>query len=296
MIARRYFLILCAALLVSACSSAVQNGALTGAEGGFSSGEISVSTRGSGPDVILIHGLAGHVDVWAPAAAALADRYRLHLVQIHGFGGVPRSSTDSLVARAVAREVARYIREVRLTRPSVVGHSMGGTIALMVAADHPALTERIMVVDMLPFMGAMFEQPDASPEALRPMAEQMRAQLLHTDMLDQLVGTMTRSEANRQKLLQYAKASDRPTVAQAMHEIILTDMRPQLPRLTIPLTVLYVQPTNVRLSPRQFDHVMKQTWGSAPNANLVRIEDSAHYIQLDQPARFVAAVDEFMRR
>ncbi|HEX6063146.1 MAG TPA: alpha/beta hydrolase [Longimicrobiales bacterium] len=296
MIARRYFLMLCAALLASACSSAVQTGARTGAERGFRSDEITVVTRGSGADVILIHGLAGHVDVWAPAAEALDDRYRLHLVQIHGFGGVPRSSTDSLVARAVAREVARYIREAGLTSPSVVGHSMGGTIALMVAADHPALTERIMVVDMLPFMGAMFEQPDASPEALRPMAEQMRAQLLNTDMLDQLVGTMARSEANRQKLLQHAKASDRPTVAQAMHELIVTDMRPQLPRVSVPLTVLYVQPTNVRLSPQQFDNVMKQLYGSAPNANLVRIEDSAHYIQLDQPARFVAAVDEFMRR
>ena len=124
----------------------------------------------------------------------------------------------------------------------------------------------------------------------------MRAQLLNTDMLDQLVGTMARSEANRQKLLQHAKASDRPTVAQAMHELIVTDMRPQLPRVSVPLTVLYVQPTNVRLSPQQFDNVMKQLYGSAPNANLVRIEDSAHYIQLDQPARFVAAVDEFMRR
>jgi pimeloyl-[acyl-carrier protein] methyl ester esterase len=84
MIARRYFLILCAALLASACSSAVQNGALTGAEGGFRSAEISVSTRGSGPEVILIHGLAGHVDVWAPAAEALDDKYRLHLAALIG--------------------------------------------------------------------------------------------------------------------------------------------------------------------------------------------------------------------
>jgi pimeloyl-[acyl-carrier protein] methyl ester esterase len=122
---RRGFLILCTAFAVTACSSAVQTETPVTAARPFSSNDISVVTRGSGPDIILIHGLAGHTGVWAQAADALDDRYRLHLVQIHGFGGVPRSSSDSLVTAPVAREVARYIRELRLTRPALIGHSMG---------------------------------------------------------------------------------------------------------------------------------------------------------------------------
>jgi pimeloyl-ACP methyl ester carboxylesterase len=262
----------------------------------FTSNEISVVTRGSGPDVILIHGLAGHTGVWTECAEVLDDRYRLHLVQIHGFGGLARTSTDSLITVAVTREVARYIRETGLTRPALIGHSMGGTIALMVAARNPGLAGRVMVLDVVPFMGAIFGQPDATPEALRPMADQLRAQLLSGAILDQLVATMTRSEANRQKLLQYANASDRRTVANAMHELILTDLRPELARVNVPLTVLYVLPANVPYTAEQFDNAMKQLYSNVHGATLVRIDDSNHYIQLDQPARFVAAVDAFMRR
>jgi pimeloyl-ACP methyl ester carboxylesterase len=296
MTTRRCFLILCVALAVTACTSAVQTETpVTGARA-FTSNDISVVTRGSGPDVIVIHGLAGHTGVWAESAEALDDRYRLHLVQIHGFGGVPRASSDSLVTAAVAREVARYVRETGLTRPALIGHSMGGTIAMMVAAHNPGLAGRVMVLDMVPFMGMMFGQPDATTEALRPMADQMRTQLLKGDMLREMIATMTRSEANRRKLLQYANASDRRTVAHAMHEIILTDMRPELARVNVPLTVLFVQPANVPLPADQFDNAMKQMYSNAPGATLLRIDDSNHYIQLDQPGRFVAAVDMFMRR
>ena len=128
------------------------------------------------------------------------------------------------------------------------------------------------------------------------MAEQMRTQLLGGDMLGQMIATMTRSEANRQKLLHYANVSDRLTVANAMHELILTDMRPELARINVPLTVLYVQAANLPLPPEQFDNVMKQMYSNAPGATLVRINDSNHFIQLDQPGRFVDAVDTFMRR
>lgn len=296
MIVRSRFLIPCAALALSACGAAVQTETSGAAARAFTSNEISVATRGSGPDIILIHGLAGHTGVWSQSADALDDRYRLHLVQIHGFGGVPRTSADTLVTAAVAREVARYIRETGLTRPALIGHSMGGTIAMMVTARNPGLVGRVMVVDMIPFMGAMFGQPDATPASLRPMAEQMRTQLLTTNALEPMIATMTRGEANRQQLLQYANASDRRTVANAMHELILTDLRPELARINVPLTVLYVQAANVPMSADQFDLAMKQMYGGAAGVMLERIADSNHYIQLDQPARFVAAVDAFMRR
>jgi pimeloyl-ACP methyl ester carboxylesterase len=171
---------------------------------------------------------------------------------------------------------------------------------MMVAARYPGLAGRVMVVDMVPFMGAMFGQPNATPESLRPVADETRRQLLSTqagaptDMLGQMVASMTRNERMRSVLLQYARASDRRTVANAMHEIIVTDLRPELSRITIPLTVLYVIPPNVPLSPEQFTKALQQLYSNAPNVKLVKIDDSNHYIQLDQPARFVSEVDAFL--
>src|SRR5688500_11045805 len=97
MITHRCLLVLCAVLALTACGAAVQTETPVTAARAFTSNHISIVTRGSGPDLILIHGLAGHTGVWAESAETLDHRYRLHLVQIHGFGGVAPTSSDSLV-------------------------------------------------------------------------------------------------------------------------------------------------------------------------------------------------------
>jgi hypothetical protein len=92
----------------------------------FTSQRLSVVTRGQGPDIILIPGLASHRDVWASAAALLEDRYRLHLVQVNGFTGfAPGANAEGPVSAPVAEEIVRYIRETGIGRPAVIGHSMG---------------------------------------------------------------------------------------------------------------------------------------------------------------------------
>lgn len=85
-------------------------------------------------------------------------------------------------------------------------------------------------------------------------------------------------------------------MANAFHELIVTDLRPELARITVPMAVLYVVPPDVPMSPAEFDAVMRQSYASAANARFTRIPDSNHYIQLDQPAHLVAEVDALMRR
>lgn len=269
----------------------------------FTSDRISVTTRGSGPDIILIPGLSVHRDVWGDGVETLDDRYRLHLVQVNGFAGVAAgANADGPVSAPVAEEIARYIRETRLNRPAVIGHSMGGTIGMMLAARHPDLVSRVMVVDMMPYMGTMFGPPNATPESVRAAADQFRAQILATpfdspnSMLRQMFSGMTRVQAMQPVLLQHLAVSDRRTVGNAFHELITTDLRPELARITGPLTVLYVVPSNVPMSPDQFDVAMASLYANAKTARMIRIAESNHFIQLDQPARFVAEIDAFMQR
>ena len=96
--------------------------------------------------------------------------------------------------------------------------------------------------------------------------------------------------------LQYARASDRRTIANAFYEIITTDLRPELARITVPMTVLYVIPANVPTPAAEFEQGLRRSWVNVPDARLVKIDDSNHYIQIDQPERFVAEVDALMRR
>jgi pimeloyl-ACP methyl ester carboxylesterase len=138
----------------------------------FSSERIGVEVRGSGPDVVLIPGLSSSPQAWESTIAAMPG-YRYHLVHVAAFAGRPAGANRSgAVVAPVAEEIARYIAAARLERPALVGHSLGGTLAMMVAARHPQSVSRVMVVDMMPFMGAMFGAPGATPGSVEPIAAQ----------------------------------------------------------------------------------------------------------------------------
>ncbi|HEV8598388.1 MAG TPA: alpha/beta hydrolase [Gemmatimonadales bacterium] len=84
-------------------------------------------------------------------------------------------------------------------------------------------------------------------------------------------------------------------MANAFHELIVTDLRPELGRITAPLTVLYVIPSSAPSPPEQYEDGMRASFADAPGARLLKIENSYHFIQFDQPERFVAEADGFMR-
>src|SRR5690606_6578909 len=105
-------------------------------------------------------------------------RYRIHRIHVAGFAGAaPQANAQGdapqPVGAPVAEDIARYIREQHLNQPAVVGHSMGGTMGMMLAARHPDLVGKLMVVDMIPFMGAMFGAPGATAQSVTPVADQI---------------------------------------------------------------------------------------------------------------------------
>ena len=224
-------------------------------------------------------------------------------MQLNGFAGfAPGANRGGPVVVPVAEEIARYIRAKGLDRPAVIGHSMGGTIGTMLAARHPEMVGRLMTVDIMPFVGSMFGPPGSTSESVRPIADQMRKQLLAgppgapSSMLEQMVSEMTRTDSMRPVLLKYARESDLQTVANSFREVIVTDLRPDLSRITAPMTVLYVIPVGLPIQAAEFERSLRQSFANARGAHFVRIDDSGHYIQIDQPDRLVAEVAAFMSR
>ncbi|MGH6950294.1 MAG: alpha/beta fold hydrolase [Vitreimonas sp.] len=293
---RRHILFGLAAFGLAACASAPE---APEASAGFASDRIEVTRRGSGPNVVLIPGLTSHSDVWSTTADALDDRYTVHIVQVKGFAGfAAEANADGPVSAPVAEEIARYIREQGGGRASLIGHSMGGTIAMMVAARHPSEVDRVMVVDMFPWMGAMFGPPGSTAESVRPTADQIAAQMRAAppggSMMEQTIASMVRTESARPQMVQYIRDSDRTTVANAFHELIVTDLRPELSNIRVPLTVLYVVPPNVPIPAEQYDAYMRMSYTNTPQARVIKIEESYHFIMVDQFDRFMSEVNGFL--
>jgi pimeloyl-ACP methyl ester carboxylesterase len=260
----------------------------------FTSDRISVVTRGTGPDLILVHGLGSHHNVWDSVTGPLGAKYTLHIVQVNGFAGVaPGANVSGPVSAPVADEIARYITATGLTKPALVGHSMGGTIGMMLAARHPDALGHLVVVDMHPFVGQLFGRPDATPETVRPVADRiLAAPDSFVGEFTKMVAGMTTRESLQQGLVQNVNASTQTTVVNAFHELMVTDLRADLSRITTPMLVLY--PSDGPVPADQFEAGMRAAYANAPNAKLVKIDNARHFIQLDQPARLVAEIEAFV--
>jgi pimeloyl-ACP methyl ester carboxylesterase len=266
----------------------------------FSSSRIAVESVGEGPDVILIPGLSSSPEVWRSTIAAMPG-YRYHLVHVAGFAGAaPGENGSGPVVAPVAEEIARYIREARLKKPAIVGHSLGGSWAMMVAARHPELASRIMVVDMLPFLGTMFAGPGATPEGVRPIAEQMRTGIATSTgdarrtNVERTIAGMVRTESLRADIVRDSLASDGPVSGQAMYDLATTDLRPELKQIKVPVTVLYVTPPGAPVTDAQMDQFYGASYAAAPQAILKRIPGAYHFIMLDEPEAFQRELGAFL--
>lgn len=267
----------------------------------------SVVTVGSGPDVIMIPGLSSTRDVFAASAERLKGRYRIHLVQLRGFGEPAGANATGPVLDPLVAELAAYA--AKLDRPALVGHSMGGLTALMIAARHPRAAGRVLVVDSLPFIGPLFGAHSVA--AIRPQAERMRAMLLSNAAATpdftarpdcragqpapaKPVGNMTNSAEGACLMAFGARASDLRVVAQAMFDVMTTDLTPELGKIAAPVTMLYPQDDRL-LSESRAAAIYGEAYAKLPSAKLVPIRGSYHFIVQDQPATFDALLDDFLR-
>jgi pimeloyl-ACP methyl ester carboxylesterase len=264
----------------------------------FQPTRFSVTVEGSGPDLILIPGLTSSRHVWDQAVAGLGGHYRVHRIQVAGFGGEPaRGNASGPVLAPVVEEIHAYIAANHLRHPLVAGHSVGGLMTLMLAQRHPEDVSRALIVDALPFYAMLFG-PQATPASVEPQVAALRDSIgAMTDDVwrAQQAATGARlasTTEGREQLLRDSMASDRSVVARALYEDAVTDMRPALAQIHTPLTVAYA--VNPFATEAMYGQLVRTGYATAPNVRLVAVEPSYHFIMLDQPARFQQILGAFL--
>jgi pimeloyl-[acyl-carrier protein] methyl ester esterase len=264
---------------------------------------ISVEVVGHGPDLVLVPGLSSSRATWKHTAERLRGRYRLHLVQVAGFAGEPdRANATGPVVEPTAEAVDAYIVEAHLAPAVYIGHSLGGTMGLYLAEHHPEHLKKVLLVDSLPFFGAIFMGPTATTEKVRPIAEGMRKQMIAATPEQSAansaatIGAMVKNPDGLREVIDWGKKSDIKVVANAMAEDLMLDMRPDLAKITTPVTLLYPYEASGQVPLPAWEATYHGQYAPLPTATLVRIDDSRHFIMFDQPAKFDAALDAFLAK
>jgi len=247
----------------------------------FTSRRIAVTVRGTGRDVLLIAGLASGPGLWNGLMTAVPG-YRWHLVHVRGFAGLAADANASgPLVQPLADEIARYASAAGLVRPAVIGHSMGGTLAMMLGLK--GVAGRLMVVDMLPEGAAMV---GGTAQGMGYLA-------------DQLGQYFTGTKAGRAYLAQIlaqapgAKGSDPDVITNALRDLANIDLAPQLGRIDAPMEVVYAvgsDPAQANAIGRTF----RAAYAAKKGIRLVPIGPSGHVVMADQPARFAATVRDFL--
>jgi pimeloyl-ACP methyl ester carboxylesterase len=257
---------------------------------------------GKGPDLVFIPGLSSSRATWKATAERLRGRYRVHLIQVAGFAGEPaRANAEGEVLVPTAEALDAYLVEQKLTPATVIGHSLGGTMTLYLAEHHPDHLRKAMMVDALPFLGVVQGRPNpaATVDSVRPMAVQMREMMVkggpgYEAGVTAAVKGMVTGAADTDMVIAWGKASDPSVVGRAMYDDMQLDLRPGLPALRTPMTLVYPDNVPNGAPPGVMEKFYPVLYAGASTVKLKVVGPSKHFVMLDQPQAFAEALDAFL--
>lgn len=240
--------------------------------------------------VILIPGLGCPGSVWTQTAAHLGKTYEVHVLSLAGFAG--SAPIDRPIPSAVKDDVIAYIKDRHLDKPAIVGHSMGGFVALWIAEAAPALIGSVVVVDSGPTLGG--GDPDMVPyaQARRDEYKKMDAKKFAATIRDRFSPMFSdpRKPAHDAILAAVAR-SDQHAYAEALYEISTVDLRPNVSKITAPALLMLANSG----TPRE-DKLVKWISDQMKPAKKLEVVVLAtkHFVMHDDFAAFAKALDKFL--
>lgn len=261
---------------------------------------ISITTMGKGSAVVLIPGLSSPRETWASIAPQIARDHRVILVEVNGFGGsAPWDNLKPGLLDGVVADLTAYLTAQKLTKVDMIGHSMGGLLALMMAKAHPERVGRLMIVDALPYIGDIFV-PDATVAMLTPQAAAIQARMAAQYGKPQDAAANAAVAAGqaltpdaRAKVAGWIAEADPRVTGQALYEDMTTDLRPDVGAIRAPITMVY--PWSAMLPKERAEPLYRTAYAKAPAVTFVDVGGSGHFVMLDQPAAFAATVAAFLK-
>ena len=274
---------------------------LAGAGQAAAPAAFTVDVTGQGRPLILIPGLASSGEVWQGTVARLCGPQaarQCHVLTLAGFAGVAPITGD-LLAQA-EQQLADYIVAKKLGQPAIIGHSLGGFLALKMAIDHPQQTGKLLIVDSLPALGAT-QLPSSTPEQLQAMATQMQAAMRVQDAATtsasqrRTVSSMASAPADVERIIGWGQRSDHETVINAMGTLIASDLRQDVAKIKSPTLVLGTWIAYKDYAPRAaIEATFQQQYAQLPGVQIALADTARHFIMYDQPDWMVARIEQFL--
>ncbi|RNC86385.1 MAG: alpha/beta hydrolase [Winogradskyella sp.] len=254
---------------------------------------IHVEVKGSGEPILLIPGFTVPGSIWNPLVENLKNRYECHIITLAGFDN--KAPIEFPWLPKVNQSIEDYINNNNLEHLTVIGHSLGGTIATWLASRDNTKVSKIIVVDGLPAAGALMI-PNFNPDNLVYNSPYNNQQLaMDKSEFEHMATTMSKNmstnEQAQEKIKQWIVKADRKTYVYGYTDYLKLDMRDDLNKITIPVTIIAA--TNP-YGKAMVTQTYKSQYSNLKEYNLIFAEDAAHFIMLDKPKWFIEQINEIL--
>jgi len=251
--------------------------------------ELYFEVQGKGHPLLILHGLLGSSDNWRAAARRLADSLTVFTVDLRNHGRSPRA--DAMNYALMSADVLELMERQKITGPNVLGHSLGGKVAMQLATDYPERIEKLVVVDI-------------APRAYPPVYRQLLLTLRSLDLdLYQTFGELDRALA--------ATVPDTPTRQLVLKNVARGDNRRLRWKIDIEAIANHydnlveaISPHNVFAKPTLFVRGGRSDYIGAGDVSLIRrlfpaarvetIPAAGHWVHADAPDEFLRVVSGFL--
>ncbi|MGH1519810.1 alpha/beta fold hydrolase [Chryseobacterium sp. JK1] len=190
--------------------------------------------------LIFIPGFASSGEVWNETTAKFEKNFTCYTLTMAGFAGIPPEASASFASWE--KEIAAYIKNNKIEKPVLIGHSMGGGLALAIAADYPDLVAKIIIVDTLPCLAA-FSDPNFKAKENNDFTPMINKLTAMTDeqflqMQKQAIPSLLGDTSMQETVIGWSMKSDRNTFAKMYCDFSNTDLRDKIKNIQCPSLIL----------------------------------------------------------
>ena len=241
--------------------------------------------------IIFIPGFASSGEVWNETKATFEKDFTCYTLTMSGFAGVKPQRNPSF--ENWKNEIAAYIKDNKIEKPILVGHSMGGGLALAIAADYPELIGKIVVVDALPCLAALSDPSFKSKENndCTATVNQMTAmnETQFYDMQKQMMPRLLQNQSKLETIVGWSVKSDRNTFGQMYCDFYNTDLRAKISQIKCPSLVL-LESYFINLKP-----AIDEQYKNLKTANFKYANKGLHFIMYDDTAWYMEQLNNFIK-
>lgn len=240
--------------------------------------------------VIFIPGFGCSGEVWEETTSRIENNFNCYTLTMAGFAGVPAHGNPRF--NHWKTSIANYIKDNAIQKPILVGHSMGGVLAMAIAADYPELLDRIVVVDGLPCLQVLSnpaftseKDPDCS-EIVKQMTEISDEQFYQMQKVN--IPRMVADTTKREKIIAWTMASDRTVFSNMYCNFANTDIREKIGSIKCPVLVLLSSGmVNFKLD-------IEDQYKNLKTADLQYAEKGLHFIMYDDKQWYLNQLTTFI--